>query len=819
MAEATLDDYNAQEPHLRDSIKVLFRRRYYIAIPVLLAVGLIAAYSLSMHPVYHASATIQLESEKGTSLSFNQASFPDYGWMDEKWFNTQVRILNSRPLAEGVMNRLGLRLQTKPEERVYQILIRAWIPESIIALTKSSSFKVKPVAVGAGAKNGEYRGAFRDGKNYTVYDPQGKEIGQGEVGQPFVTPEFSFVLHGPGATGESFEFQILSAGLVTRQVMESLMVAQVKNSNLINVGAKWWDAEWARSIANATVDEYKDTLISKRTRETSQVLTFIETQLTETEKDLQAAEESLRKFKEKGGLVYLDAQARKALEQITDYEKELRTVETYRKQSEILLADLKKQAAFSDQKALLSLGMGIGNEYLKELSKKHSDLAAQRSSLATLMKDDHPKMQALDREIDSVKKNMVQEVAGMTSSLRVKEAGYQSSLKKLEESTHKLPAVEKELFALERVAKVGQGINLFLLQKRAELSINKASVLANVQVIDPAIRSGHYAEPDLLKRILWAFLIGTGLGMSLAFFKEYFDTTMKSPEEVQRMTTFPYLGTIYHSITSSDSPAGELKMLESPYSHVAEAFRTIKTNLLHYSTAEEYKKFILITSSGPAEGKTFVTANLAVALAQSGKKVLVAEADLRNPTLHKVFGLKRSPGLTNALRNGMNDLSYIPVQRTPLENLKFIAAGDKTYNPSELLCSEKMDRFMSMVKDQFDYILFDSPPAYLTSDPLVMAQRMDGVVFVARSGEVRKDVFKEVMVNFSKIESKMMGVIFNDMHREEGKYYYYKYSYYYEEGENGRERKKRRIRSSRMRKLYPGNYGGEKNTGKYLRPH
>jgi capsular polysaccharide biosynthesis protein len=303
MPEAFLDEYQSQETHLRDSIKVLFRRRMYIAVPLFLAVGLIAAYSLYRHPVYHASATIQLESEKGTSLSFNQASFPDYGWMDEKWFNTQVRILNSRPLAEGVMNRLGLRLQTRPEKRVYQLLLHAWIPESIIALTKSPSFRVKPVAVAGGAKNGEYRGVFRDGKNYTVYDPQGKEIGQGEVGQPFVTPEFSFVLHGQGDSGESFEFQILPAGMVTGQVMASLMVAQVKNSNLINVGAKWWDAEWARNIANATVEEYKDTLISKRTRETSQVLAFIETQLPE-QRGPQAPKRA-SKFKE-GGLVYLD---------------------------------------------------------------------------------------------------------------------------------------------------------------------------------------------------------------------------------------------------------------------------------------------------------------------------------------------------------------------------------------------------------------------------------------------------------------------------------------------------------------------------------
>jgi len=148
-----MENYSFQEPHLSDSLKVLLRRRKILLLSILVTILLVTFHSLKMHPVYYASSTIQLENERGTSVSFTQPTFPDYGWLDEKWFNTQVKILNSRVLAQGVVQRLGLRLQTNPEERVYEILFKSWIPDELKFYGSHSGIKVKPLTVGANAKN------------------------------------------------------------------------------------------------------------------------------------------------------------------------------------------------------------------------------------------------------------------------------------------------------------------------------------------------------------------------------------------------------------------------------------------------------------------------------------------------------------------------------------------------------------------------------------------------------------------------------------------------------------------------------------------
>jgi non-specific protein-tyrosine kinase len=268
---------------------------------------------------------------------------------------------------------------------------------------------------------------------------------------------------------------------------------------------------------------------------------------------------------------------------------------------------------------------------------------------------------------------------------------------------------------------------------------------------------------------------------------EYFDTTVKTPEQIQKIIDLPYLGTIYHFSTEDKSPKSVLQMLEAPYSHIAESFRTLKTNLLFAASIGDMKRAILITSSAPGEGKTFVTANLGVALAQSGKRVLIVETDLRNPLLHQIFEIGRSPGLTNAMLNGDVEYPDLPIQLTQVENLELLPSGDTPPNPSELLCSHRMERVFFALRDQYDFVLFDSSPVFLTSDPLILAQRVDGVIVVARSGETQRDVFKEAVERLLRVDAKILGILFNDMYREGKKYYYDKYRHYYGDG-NGKKR-------------------------------
>ncbi len=333
-------------------------------------------------------------------------------------------------------------------------------------------------------------------------------------------------------------------------------------------------------------------------------------------------------------------------------------------------------------------------------------------------------------------------------------------------------------------------MNDFLLQKHAELSVNRASVLPNVFVVEKSLGPGIYVGPNVEKKLLWALLIGLALGIGLTFLVEYFDTTIKTPEQVQKITGLPFLGSIYHFASSGKNEEVKLQMLAAPYSHVAESFRTIKTNILFAASVQGIKKFLLITSSTPTEGKTFVSANLAVAFAQSGKRVLLMEADLRNPNLRQMFGWEKTPGLTNVLLEEEIVFRKIPIRHTQVPNLQFLASGDNPPNPSELLCSEKMEQVFAVIRDHYDFVIFDSPPVFLTSDPIILAQRVDGVVLVCRSEETKRDILRETVERLLRVEAKILGVVFNDLSVESRRYYYKKYSYYYTGG--GTKKKKRR---------------------------
>ena len=785
-----MDHPEPQGLHLNDYLHVLLRRKKIVLISVAVIFLTGAIYTLRLPPVYQASTTIQVDNEKGMNILAQQPAWVDYGAFSEMWLTTQAKVMKSRPIAKKVVKKIGLQLQRKADIHTYEILLKNWFSKA-----GGEKMKIRPLQVGEEARPGTYTGLFTSDRAFVFFGRDGQEIGRGETGNPFTSPQFSFQADGWGTEGQKFSFQILPIEAVAGAVQGSLITSPVRNTNLISVSARWKDPETARDIANAVAEEYRELVILKKSRENSEVLSFVEEQLLAIDKEREKSEELLKQFKGNEKFVTLDSEVKKALDQVASYEKEIMTLQSYRRQAEILLASL-KNSRFSEPEALFSIGAGLNNDYLKDLGKKLNELNSQRAGLILSLKEEHPKIQQADREVETVKRNIASEIGGLISSLRVKERTLQDNLKRFEDRVQKLPATEKELFDLERVVKVNHGITSFLLQKRAELAVNKGSVLTKVEVIEPAILPGTFTEPNVSRKILWALLLGSLFGVGLAFFLEYLDTTVKTPEQLQNLTDLAYLGTVYHAHPEKNGSSGELRMLEAPYSHVAEAFRTIKTNLLFSRLAGE-KKFFLVTSSGPQEGKTFITANLAAALAQSGKRVLVLETDLRNPSLRRIFGGEKSPGLTNILLNGdgKNALERIS-QKTCIGNLEFISSGDTSPNPSELLGSEKMDRFLSLVRDKYDFVLFDSPPAFLTSDSLVLAQKADGVIYVARSGWVQREILRETLGRFLQLKVKMLGIILNDMRREGKGYYYYKYSYYYG-NDGGKLKKKTKVRHSK----------------------
>jgi len=787
-----MEENDLPDVHLRDYLEVIKRRKGVVLLCFSIIMLTVVSISLLMFPTYESTTTIMIEDEKGMGIPFTPLA--EFTRTDEK-LNTQVMILKSRTVAEKVVQKLGLQLQIQPEQRMMHILWGNWAgkEKKKWPAQSSSVIKIKPVKFMEGGAYGKYTGIFKDHRSYLIFDDQEREIGRGEVGRVLTTPHFSMQVEGDAEAGRKFSFRILPLPSAIKALQDNMEISPVRNSSLINIKVKGNDPWRTKEIADAVVAVYKEIMVSKRTREASQVITFIEEQTKEVEKDLLRAEENLRKFKEKERMVVLEAEIKAALERVAAYEKEYKSIENYRKQAEIVLTAMKSAELFPEKEALFSLGAGLNNNLLIEMGKKLAELTSQRSALRTLLTEKHPRLEQVDREIKNIKQSIIAELTGLISSLKVSEKELLASMKKYEAKIQNLPSAEKELFGLERVVKVGQALNSFLLQKRAELGVTKASELGNFWVVDPANLPLLPTKPNLLLNILLALATGIILSIGLAFFCEYLDTSVKTPDQLNRITSIPYLGAVYHFASEKKLAGEELKMMAEPRSPIAEAFRTIRTNLLFTFLGEE-KKIILITSSGPMEGKTFITANLAVALAQLNKKVLVVEADLRKPSLRRIFANEKTPGLSNILLSSPIDLNNLPVKKTLIENLDLIPAGDSPPNPVDLLGSERMDRFLSLIREKYDFVLVDTPPASSMSDALVLAQKVDGVIFVARSGEVERDILKEVLERFAKLETKLLGIILNDVRPQESRYYY-KYSYYYYEEEGKTGKKKRRIKS------------------------
>jgi len=281
-------------------------------------------------------------------------------------------------------------------------------------------------------------------------------------------------------------------------------------------------------------------------------------------------------------------------------------------------------------------------------------------------------------------------------------------------------------------------------------------------------------------------LVGLGLGIGMTFIREYMDTSLKTIEDVERLG-FPVLGSIPF-ITSTRisrhmrTKSGELLKIESrlithfaPKSPISEAYRTLRTNI-QYARADRHVKTVLVTSSGMGEGKSTSVANLAITFAQMGAKTLLIDTDLRRPILHGIFNYSRNEGLTNVLLGRLNLDEAL--KTTKMENLSLITSGILPPNPSELLASQAMEKFIGDLSSRFDIILFDTPPVIAVTDAAVLATKLDGCILVVRSGKTSQDALLRSKVLLDNVKANVLGVLVNGVNVERiyGSYYYYYYA-------------------------------------------
>ncbi len=366
---------------------------------------------------------------------------------------------------------------------------------------------------------------------------------------------------------------------------------------------------------------------------------------------------------------------------------------------------------------------------------------------------------------------------------------------KIQDAQREIADLEARTSSLETEELTEDQARLRVLQERLDTwQATYASLLSFIQdtpanyisVVEPAPVPTAPIGPRTQLNVLLAAITGLTLALGMAFFLEYLDDTIKTPEDIEQTMGLSTLG----AITRIKGKHLEDKLIaaDHPKSPISEAYRVLRTNI-QFSAIDQPMRTLLVTSPNPIEGKSTTLANLGVVMAQAGLSVIAVDSDLRRPVLHKFFKLPRKEGLTNAL---LQDEPAIDgyLQATEVDNLRVLASGPLPPNPSELLSSQKMRRLLENLTGQADVVLLDSPPMLVVTDAAVLANQVDGVLIVAEAGKTRRGMAQRAMENLGKVGANLVGAVLNRLsQRAAGDYYYY-YYYYSEDG--GEERRKRK---------------------------
>ena len=345
------------------------------------------------------------------------------------------------------------------------------------------------------------------------------------------------------------------------------------------------------------------------------------------------------------------------------------------------------------------------------------------------------------------------------------------------------PAEESRRSQLQTTLAQYRSSLTLLTNNLTQIRLAEANAASSVSVAQEAQVPAGPIRPRTLTNTALAAVVGALLGVGIAFLIEYLDDTIKTPEDVEQVAQSSTLGVIAR-IDGSDA-AQKLVTALSPRSPISEAYRALRTNI-QFSSVDKPLRSVLVTSGNPTEGKSTTAANLAVVLAQAGKKVVVVDSDLRRPMLHKFFGVTNSRGLTTALLDGV-----VPVethlQATEVENLKVLPSGPLPPNPAELLGSQRMAQILEELKQQADVVVLDSPPMLAVTDAMLLSQNVDGTLIVVDAGSTRRAFLGRASELLRTANTRFLGVVLNRISLSRSGYYSYAYQYYY--SKDGERRK------------------------------
>lgn len=741
---------HSEETHLRHYWKILLKRIRPMA-AVFIDVMIIGVIITMASPtLYTARSTLKIEPQNPsvTGVAGVAESLPgqyDIGPYD--YYQTQFALLKSEPLRARVIR--DLKLESNP------------------AFTQ----KPKPGLLAS------FSNLILDGFDYMV---SGVDRLTGGA-QPK-----------PSSRAPAYELGV-NPGLVGRYG-KYLSIEPVRNTRLVEVIFNTPDGKLSQDLANAHAAGFIQMILENRFSLTKEAKDFLGARLAELREKVQRAEEKLNTFRQQHGVVSFDKGENIAVERLVDLNRVLTKARADRIEAESLYQ-------MTRNKNTEYLSQVLSNPLIQQIKGNLATLEAEKGRLLTIFTSEHPRLQELNQQIIEARRglrgeinNIVRGIESNYAAARAREESLDKEAKNQQTAALSLKEVGVDYAVLNEEVVVNRGLYENVLKRMHETNVSNDLAASNIQVVQRAEMPFDPSSPNWVRNMMLSAILGLILAVAVAFFLEYMDSTVNTPQTVWSAVSLTTLGVVPHLKSlpgkyrtgllqgpaqylepgGGDKTSKELVMAGDQLSLTAESYRTIRTALM-LSKAEHPPKVILLTSPSPGEGKTVTTVNLGAALAQSGQSVVVVDADLRKGRCHKLLNISNQGGLANVLTGHIQLRNAL--KETAVKNFYLLPRGILPPNPADLLMSRKMQEVLNELRNSFDFVLIDSPPAIAVSDAAVLSAFCDGVLLVFHGQKTTAQAARVAVERLDSISATLLGVILNGVDIRNPDYVDYR-SYY-----------------------------------------
>ncbi len=771
--------------------EILFRYLIHwpwFVVSVIVCVALAWGYLRLTTPVYNISATVLIKDEKkggGANMSSELEKMGLNGFVSSSSnIENEIEVLKSRTLAREVVSSLGLFVTYMDEDKFPNKELYRTSPV-LVSLTPQEAdrlpqtMEIDMLLQPAGAMDVQVKVGKKEYRKHLEKLPAVFPTDEGTVAFFANNDTLSSLRPESVTTERHITAYINRPFAVAKGYAGSLLITPTsKATSVVNVSLKNSNTQRGKDYIDKLLEMYNINANNDKNEVAQRTGEFIDERIDIISKELGSTERDLENFKRSAGITDLTSEAQIALTGNAEYEK--KRVEN---QTQInLVMDLKKYLQGSGYE-VLPANVGLQDAGVAGAIDRYNEMVAERKRLLRTSTESNPAIVNLTTSIRAMRSNIQTTLDATLKGLEITKADLIREASRYSRRISDAPTQERQFVSIARQQEIKSGLYLMLLQKREENAIVLAAIANNAKIIDEAQADSTPISPKRMTIYLAALVFGIGIPVGVIYLIGLTKFKIEGRADVEKLTSLPVVG----DIPLADEKTGAIAVFENQNNLMSETFRNVRTNLQFM--LENGKNVILVTSTVSGEGKSFISANLAISLSLLGKKVVIVGLDIRKPGLNKVFNLpKKEYGITQFLTNSTVNLMDLVHHSDINKNLYILPGGTVPPNPTELLARDGLEKAVEILRKNFDYVILDTAPVGMVTDTLLIGRVADLSVYVCRADYTRKTEF--TLINELAENNKLpnLCIVINGLDLQKKKYGYYygygKYGKYYGYGKH-----------------------------------